>query len=206
MLSFFSWLTWAFVPTGLLTLILIAGGLRSVEDVLLARVDDFLLEHALFLHRAVVDDGLGRRQVRLLDAIGALFQVGLVPALFMAIIGELFFLYLLAPAWLFDLWCHKHEFILQVWELLCALFSIVDKAADSFNERLQLVPLARQVVLKSFEAIDHVIVLFVLALLLVFVSIQHAELLHELSLDLLLVRSFLVLFLPVDGDEIGQLR
>ena len=66
---FLSWFTWAFVSTGLLTLILVAGGLRSVKDVLLARVDDFLLEHALFLHRAVVDDGLGRRQVRLLDAI-----------------------------------------------------------------------------------------------------------------------------------------
>ena len=65
--------------------------------------------------------------------------------------------------------------------------------------------MARQVALKSPEATDHVIVLFVLALLLVFVSIQHAELLHELSLDLLWVRSFLVLFLPVDGNEISQL-
>ena len=69
MLSFFSWLTWAFVPTGLLTLILNAGARRSVKDVLLARVDDFLLEHALFLHRTVVGDGLGWKQARWLDAI-----------------------------------------------------------------------------------------------------------------------------------------
>ena len=69
MLSFLSLLAWALVPAGVLTLILIAGGLRSVKDVFLARVDDFLLEHALFLHRAVVDYGLGWRQVRLLDAI-----------------------------------------------------------------------------------------------------------------------------------------
>ena len=144
---FLSWFTWAFVSTGLLTLILVAGGLRSVKDVLLARVDDFLLEHALFLHRAVVDDRLWRRQVRLLDAIWALFQVGLVPALFMVIIRDLFLLYLLAPAWLFDLRRHNHEFILEVWEVLCALFSLVDEATDSFNEWLQLVPLARQVAL-----------------------------------------------------------
>ena len=134
MLSFLSLLAWAFVPAGVLTLILIAGGLRSVKDVFLARVDDFLLEHALFLHRAVIDYGLGWRQVRLLDAVGALFQMGLVSALFMVIIGDLFLLYLLAPAWLFDLRRHNHEFILQVWELRCALFSIVDKAGDSFNE------------------------------------------------------------------------
>ena len=88
MLSFLSRLTWAFFPTGLLTLILIAGGLRAVKYVLLARVDNFLLEHALFLHRDVVDNGLGW------------WQMGLVSAL--AIIRDLFLLYLLASAWLVD--------------------------------------------------------------------------------------------------------
>ena len=36
------------------------------------------------------------------------------------------------------------------------------------------------------------------------VGVKHAELFHELSLDLHLVGAFLVLFLPVDGNEIGQ--
>ena len=51
----------------------------------------------------------------------------------------------------------------------------------------------------------HVVKLAVLLLLILggHVSIQHAELVLELLLDLLLGRIWLVLFLFVDGDEVG---
>ena len=81
-------------------MILIAGAMRLVKDVLLARVDNFLLEHALFLHRVVVDRGLRRWQ--LAHAVGALLQVRLMSALFMVIVRDLLLLYLLGMAWLVD--------------------------------------------------------------------------------------------------------
>ena len=90
------------VPTRLMTLILITGpGVRLVKDVLLARVDNFFLEHALFLHRVVVvGHGLWRWQ--LAHAVRALFQVRLMSALFKVVVRDLLLLYLLGQAWLID--------------------------------------------------------------------------------------------------------
>ena len=88
-------------------------------------------------------------------------------------------------------------------DLVFFLVSVVNKAIDLLDNASELLLLGRELRLKAVEALHHVIKLLVFLLnLSVITAVKHSELGLELSLDVLLLRAGLILFLTVDSNEV----
>ena len=82
---------------------------------------------------------------------------------------------------------------------------MIDQRVNLLDDAVELLLLGTQLPFKPIEACYHVIKLSVFSLFLVLVTVEHAELVLELSLDLTWLRTGFILLLTVDSDEIGEL-
>ena len=96
--------------------------------------------------------------------------------------------------------------LVHLGELVLFFVAVVDQSIHLLDHASELLLLCTELALKPREAEHHVIKLLVFLLVLgLFATIQDAELVLELSLDVHLGGTLLVLLLAVDGDEIRKL-
>ena len=97
----------------------------------------------------------------------------------------------------------RSKLFLVVDELALAFVAMVDQCIDLLDDGAELLLLRAQLVLQAVEAVHHIIKLAILCLVVLrHVSVEHAELVLELLLNLLFGSIWLVLLLFVDGDEV----
>lgn len=79
---------------------------------------------------------------------------------------------------------------------------MVDQRVNLLDDAVELLLLGTQLPFKPIEACYHVIKLSVFSRFFFLLTVEHAELVLELSLDLTWLRTGFILLLTVDSDEI----